>query len=1011
MKKITIFLLCSAFFFTPTGVWSQKTKKVLVIGIDGCRSDALMAADASFIKGLFSTSTYALDGQTTTPTMSAVGWSNMNTGVWPTKHNIMNSSNDFSPNNFAQWPDFFTYLENSNPSLVTAAFCNWGPLNTYVFHADNEVTTATYSDAITTSNAISYIANNNPDAILVDLDEVDHTGHANSFDPANANYLAAIKTADQQTNSIITAIKNRPNYANEDWLFIITTDHGGTGSSHGGGSVGERTVWAVVNGPGATPNYQKQTTSTTTYSIAKSVSFNGSTDYMKASNKAAFNFGTSQDFTLECKVKLNSLSGDPVIMGNKNWNSGANKGFVISFSGTSWKFNISDGTNRQDVSGCDINDGKWHHISVSVDRDKYAAIYQDGVFIGSTIVSNVGDISSGLEFALGQDGTTTYGSKFNGSLSDVRVWNKALSPEVIKQWYNQAVVTSHPDYSFLNALWKLDEGSGTTLNDLKGANSMIYGGSSITWNSLISTQTPTFENAMKMVDIAVTALDHFGLHPANLDGTTLLQPVSNNPVANFTSDITSVNKNNYVAFTSTSINNPTTYSWTFNGGTPASSISQNPVVKYLTPGVYPVSLTVSNAYGSDTKTVAGYITVTDIAVSNKALDFDGTADFVSVPDAAVLNMGTNSFTLEAWVSPVAQAIDPVIVANKDWNSGNNVGYALYQEDGMYKFNISDGVTRINGYTDIVIATATPNKWDHLAVVVQRGGTITTYLNGILQNTTDVSSMTGSVNTTFGLKMGADALNNYTWIGKLDEVRLWNSVRTAQQVAADMAAEIQNPQAETNLVAYYKFNQTAGSIVTEAKNGLYGTMSSNMNGADWVASGAFLETIPPTVPTGLAASSIKTTSVTLSWNASTDNVGVTGYKIYKGTVLVATINSLSYTVTGLTRRTSYTFYVSAIDAAGNESGKASIAVTTPSKAPAANYQEELTDKLYVENKSIYIYNSSTSKRNYQVYTVNGQLIKSGFANPGENKIALSINGVVILKYNNGEINTVTRLIVK
>jgi hypothetical protein len=57
------------------------------------------------------------------------------------------------------------------------------------------------------------------------------------------------------------------------------------------------------------------------------------------------------------------------------------------------------------------------------------------------------------------------------------------------------------------------------------------------------------------------------------------------------------------------LNNPTSWSWTFNGGTPSASTAQNPSVIYNTEGPYDVSLTATNAEGSDTKTVAGYITV------------------------------------------------------------------------------------------------------------------------------------------------------------------------------------------------------------------------------------------------------------------------------------------------------------------------------------------------------------------------------------------------------------------
>jgi chitodextrinase len=91
-----------------------------------------------------------------------------------------------------------------------------------------------------------------------------------------------------------------------------------------------------------------------------------------------------------------------------------------------------------------------------------------------------------------------------------------------------------------------------------------------------------------------------------------------------------------------------------------------------------------------------------------------------------------------------------------------------------------------------------------------------------------------------------------------------------------------------------------------------------------------DTQAPTVPTGLAASSITTSSLTLTWNASTDNVGVTGYKIYANGSLLGTVASAGASVTGLSPGTTYGFTVSACDAANNCSAQtAPLSATTVS----------------------------------------------------------------------------------
>jgi chitodextrinase len=90
----------------------------------------------------------------------------------------------------------------------------------------------------------------------------------------------------------------------------------------------------------------------------------------------------------------------------------------------------------------------------------------------------------------------------------------------------------------------------------------------------------------------------------------------------------------------------------------------------------------------------------------------------------------------------------------------------------------------------------------------------------------------------------------------------------------------------------------------------------------VTAGADIDTRPPSTPSGLGASNLTTTSVTLSWSPSTDDVGVTGYDLYNGATLAASTASTSASISGLQPNTSYTFTVKAKDAAGNVSSASS-----------------------------------------------------------------------------------------
>ena len=94
-----------------------------------------------------------------------------------------------------------------------------------------------------------------------------------------------------------------------------------------------------------------------------------------------------------------------------------------------------------------------------------------------------------------------------------------------------------------------------------------------------------------------------------------------------------------------------------------------------------------------------------------------------------------------------------------------------------------------------------------------------------------------------------------------------------------------------------------------------------------------DTIAPTAPAGLSASNIAETSLTLSWTPSTDNVGVTGYQVYQGTTLLdGNVSGTTFSVTGLTCATTYTFTVKAKDAAGNISAQSNTASATTKACP-------------------------------------------------------------------------------
>src|SRR5207245_3338296 len=119
--------------------------------------------------------------------------------------------------------------------------------------------------------------------------------------------------------------------------------------------------------------------------------------------------------------------------------------------------------------------------------------------------------------------------------------------------------------------------------------------------------------------------------------------------------------------------------------------------------------------------------------------------------------------------------------------------------------------------------------------------------------------------------------------------------------------------------------------TVAARDAAGNISPNSTSVS-VTTASVADTTPPSTPTGLTGAPAGSTGANLSWNASTANVGVTGYIVRRNGVQVATPATTSFGDTGLSAATTYSYTVAARDAAGNISpNSTSVSVTTPTTA--------------------------------------------------------------------------------
>ncbi len=226
-------------------------RKVLLIGVDGLRPDALEAARTPYLDDLIAHGRYSNHAQSGEYTVSAPGWSNILTGVWEKKHGV--KDNSFRGAKYDRYPSLFTRLEKAYPSLSTVSIVSWEPINERIIpiadkrHANHE------DDNLVMKLAADTLARENPDVIFVYFGDVDLAGHKYGFHPSVAGYRKEIEEVDGQIGSVLQALYSRKNYSREDWLILCTTDHGGRKGGHGLNTPEDRTIFYLASGKSVKP--------------------------------------------------------------------------------------------------------------------------------------------------------------------------------------------------------------------------------------------------------------------------------------------------------------------------------------------------------------------------------------------------------------------------------------------------------------------------------------------------------------------------------------------------------------------------------------------------------------------------------------------------------------------------------------------------------------------------------------------------------------------------------------
>jgi predicted AlkP superfamily pyrophosphatase or phosphodiesterase len=256
---------------------ARSPKKAMFIILDGIPADVIESVETPALDEIASKGGYsrsyvggAKDEYSQSPTISAVGYNHVLTGVWTNKHNVWD--NDIEAPNYNYW-NIFRIAKSANPDIKTAIFSSWTDNRTklvgeglpeagaikldYSFdglehdtarfpHTADRLFMLAIDEAVA-AEAGRYVREHAPDLSWVYLEFTDDMGHMYGDSP---QFYDAIRKADAQVGRIWEAIKYRQENHGEEWMIVITTDHGRdaeTGRHHGGQSERERTTWIFTN--------------------------------------------------------------------------------------------------------------------------------------------------------------------------------------------------------------------------------------------------------------------------------------------------------------------------------------------------------------------------------------------------------------------------------------------------------------------------------------------------------------------------------------------------------------------------------------------------------------------------------------------------------------------------------------------------------------------------------------------------------------------------------------------
>ncbi len=535
----------------------------------------------------------------------------------------------------------------------------------------------------------------------------------------------------------------------------------------------------------------------------------------------------SDDFSIQFWAKLN---GDPgtnfkMIASNGRVNNNST-GISFEFPDSN-KLNVVIGNNSSGWStiseqGAAWNVGEWNHVTVTAVKDGLLKYYINGEFVAQT---NFGQYI-GNNWGLGLGYSPAYSGAVQAELDDLRIWEKALTPEEIKAQMHYALAGTEEGLA-LYYDFAPTEGNPATITS-KGSNAHV-----ITLNG--GTLSPATSPVANMpLDYQTTVKGKWTKNnTVNVAGLGMPDNITN-----YASNVVIGKKNDT---TVGAVPGSTTLSY-LKGGWKIDPVSTPFATVKVNLGEALVQFdSISNVAGKyhllKKESETSYLSVAEGDFDGQNVTFHNTnlmegeyflgwdiATFslgrggalsltgghqASIPPAEVNPVLSGDFTMEFWVNLTQDpGNNTPVISNHGRINNNTTGLSIEMPDNNTISAVfgtgTNNWNSINSGTSLIVG-----EWNHVTVTAKPGGAIKLYLNGELKAENPYTAYTPNTNWAFAL--GRSINYNGQTFSKMDELRIWNKVKTAEEIKAQMHMPV--TAADNNLVYNLTFNQEDNGTIT------------------------------------------------------------------------------------------------------------------------------------------------------------------------------------------------------